>query len=79
MVRLGRDPACHLRVDHPSVAPRHARLERFPSGGVVLTAEAHGVAVDGQPLDPGERRRLSPGATLSLGPDIAFTLVEEPA
>lgn len=63
---LGRDRAAELRVDHPSVSPRHALLEVEPDGGVRVRdlGALNGVTVDGVPV---AAARLHDGNRLDLG------------
>lgn len=63
---LGRDEAADLRLDHPSVSPRHALLEVAPDGAVHLTdlGALNGVQVDGVPVATAQ---LHDGNRLDLG------------
>ncbi len=66
-VELGRDPACDVVVDHPSVSWRHLVLD--PAGGWTVTdlGSTNGTTVDGVPVTG--PTRLAPGAELALGAD----------
>ena len=45
---IGRDPACEIALDHPSISRRHARLMRGPQGWVICELSAtNGVVIDG--------------------------------
>ena len=62
---VGRHDACDVRVGHPSVSRRHARLS-FRDGHWVLRdlASTNGTRVNGKRV---VRCRLEPGDRLSLG------------
>ncbi len=66
---LGRDPACDVVVDHPSVSWRHLVLEPDPSGVWTVTdlGSTNGTTVDGSPVT--RPTRLAPGAAIALGSD----------
>jgi pSer/pThr/pTyr-binding forkhead associated (FHA) protein len=53
---LGADAACHLRLERPGVAPRHAVLATGPAPGLAVTIrradDAAIVEVNGVPLGP---------------------------
>lgn len=67
---IGRDPECELVIDHPSVARRHAWLERDETGHLWLEAEpgapALGLWRNGQWLEA-ERLALCAGDRLRIG------------
>jgi ABC-type multidrug transport system ATPase subunit/pSer/pThr/pTyr-binding forkhead associated (FHA) protein len=63
---IGRDPANDLVLDDPNVSRFHAELTRGDGGAeVVDLGSRNGTRIDGSPL---ERARLSPGATIGIGP-----------
>jgi hypothetical protein len=66
---LGRDPACDVPVEHPSVSWRHLVLEPGRSGGWTVTdlGSTNGTTVDGRPVTG--PTPLAPGAALALGTD----------
>jgi serine/threonine protein kinase len=65
---LGSDPSCELRLEHPSLAPRHAQLRRGPAGWSLRDLKSpSGTFLQGQPvrfkpLELGPRARLRCGA-----------------
>lgn len=65
---VGRSAACALRIDDPSVSGEHATLW-FRDGRwwVRDLGSRNGTRVDGEPLAPGEERRLAPGSTIAWG------------
>ncbi|HEY2222185.1 FHA domain-containing protein [Actinomycetospora sp.] len=69
-VELGRDPACEVAVDHPSVSWRHVALAPDPSGGgwtVTDLGSTNGTTVDGVRI--AGPTPLPPGSVLALGTD----------
>lgn len=66
---LGRDPACEVAVDHPSVSWRHAALTPGPAGGWTVTdlGSTNGTTVDGARVTG--PTPLAPGSVLALGTD----------
>jgi FHA domain len=69
-VELGRDPACEVVVDHPSVSWRHVALAPDPSGGgwtVTDLGSTNGTTVDGARVTG--PTPLLPGSVLALGTD----------
>jgi pSer/pThr/pTyr-binding forkhead associated (FHA) protein len=66
---LGRDPAAEVRIDHPSVSRRHARIEISPSRAVLEDLKSrNGTFVNGRGVtSPIE---LRDGAVIGLGPII---------
>ena len=65
-VLVGRGAACDLRLDHPSVAPAHALIERIGgSWRICPVTTARATTVDGLPVNvviP-----LRPGAVIGIG------------
>jgi DNA-binding NtrC family response regulator len=66
-VTLGRDPACELRVDDPSVAPRHAVLSMGPPVRIADLGSGLSTAVGGKRVLPGQPVEVAPGDILHLG------------
>ncbi|MCD2196632.1 FHA domain-containing protein [Actinomycetospora endophytica] len=67
-VELGRDPACGVVVDHPSVSWRHVALAPSAGGWTVTDlGSTNGTTVDGVRVTGSTP--LSPGASLALGTD----------
>ena len=69
-VTIGRDPECEVRLDHPRVSRRHARLLAAETCSIEDLGSRAGVLVDGAPVTG--TRGLEPGATVRIGP---FALV----
>ncbi len=65
---IGRDPACQLHLDHPSVSRRHAEIRRQPDGSFVIRdlGSANGTFVDGQRVMAW--MPLAKGAVVQIGP-----------
>ncbi len=65
---IGRDPACEVHLDHPSVSRRHAEIRRQPDGSFVIRdlGSANGTFVDGQRIVAW--RPLAKGAVVQIGP-----------
>ena len=64
-VIIGRDPACDLRLDHPTVSRQHARLDVWGSQHVLLDlGSTNGTFVNGQPI---QRLVLPVGARVQIG------------
>jgi len=74
---LGRDPAAQIRVDHPSVSRRHARIV-LHEGRATLEdlASRNGTFVDGRPVEA--TTDIAHGAIIGLGP-ITLTFVARSA
>lgn len=71
-VRLGRDPACDVVVDHPQVSRQHTRLDL--RGGVVVLEDlgsTNGTFVNGVRLTT--PHVLANGDTVGLGDTVTFT------
>lgn len=65
---LGRDPACHLRVDWPAISRRHAALVRRESGWLIRDlGSTNGTLHNGATLR-GESRSLAEGDEVRVGP-----------
>ena len=64
-VTIGRDPACDLKLDHPTVSRRHAQLDVQGSQHVLLDlGSTNGTFVNGQPI---QRLVLPVGARVQIG------------
>ena len=65
---IGRDPACQVHLDHPSVSRRHAEIRRQPDGSFVIRdlGSANGTFVDGQRVVAW--LPLHKGAVVQIGP-----------
>jgi len=73
---IGRSEDATVRLKHPTVSRRHARIASGPDGALIEDAGSRfGVSVDGRPLDG--PRRLEPGAEIRLG--TALLRVEQAA
>lgn len=74
---LGRDPAAQIRVDHPSVSRRHAKIVLRAGHATLEDLDSrNGTFVNGRRLDtPTE---LEHGAVIGLGP-ITLTFVSRSA
>ncbi|MCO5170395.1 MAG: protein kinase [Planctomycetes bacterium] len=68
---VGRDPACEVVLDHPSVSPRHARVELTRTGYEVVDLDG-GVRVQGLPV---ARAHLRPGDPVRVG-EVELTFVD---
>lgn len=65
---LGADPACHLVLPHPSVAPKHAQVRRGARGFALFDLRGSpGTWVGDARLEPGAPRLLRDGDRLRLG------------
>ncbi len=74
-VTMGRDPACQIHLNHPSVSRQHARLEQTPQGAVLRDLNSsNGTFVNGQPVR-GDCS-LQNGDVIKIGP---FKLVYDQA
>ena len=65
---IGRDAACEVHLDHPSVSRRHAEIRRQPDGSFVIRdrGSANGTFVDGQRVVAW--MPLAKGAVVQIGP-----------
>ncbi len=65
---IGRDPACEVHLDHPSVSRRHAEIRRQPDSSFVIRdlGSANGTFVDGQRVVAW--LPLAKGAVVQIGP-----------
>jgi len=63
---IGRDPSAEVRLDHPSVSRRHARVVASPLRIENLSASS-GLFVDGAPLAKAAACALTDGARVQIG------------
>ena len=66
-VTVGSDPACELRVDDPSVAPRHAVLSMGPPVRIADLGSGLATSVHQHRVLPGQPVEVAPGDILHLG------------
>lgn len=59
----------HVELDHSTISRAHCTFSPTPNGRVMLLSESAGSAttVNGDPLEPGETRRLANGDLLGFG------------
>ncbi len=79
-VLVGRDPAAPVHLPDRQVSRRHARI--FRQGDAMYIEDLgskNGTFVNGEPLKPGEARRLADGDVLSIGFAYRFTFVDREA
>lgn len=73
-VKIGRDPTCDLRLDHPTVSRQHARLDAQGNQHVLWDlGSTNGTFVNGQPI---QRLVLPMGARVQIG---AYELIYDGA
>jgi ABC-type multidrug transport system ATPase subunit/pSer/pThr/pTyr-binding forkhead associated (FHA) protein len=68
---IGRSPECDLRLDHPVVSWRHARVD--VAGGATTVSDlgsSNGTYVNGVELAPREPRKLVDGDGVRIGPFV---------
>jgi two-component system, NtrC family, response regulator AtoC len=66
-VRIGRGPACEIRVDDPSVADEHALVRVGKAITLVDLGSGRSTSVANRALSPGGELALSPGVVFSIG------------
>ncbi|MEO5987470.1 MAG: FHA domain-containing protein [Candidatus Eisenbacteria bacterium] len=72
-VRLGRSPECDIVLEDPGISREHAELVRTGEGWEVRDlGSRNGTFVNDEQVD---RRRLSPGDVVRLGPDVTLELL----
>ncbi|WP_170228761.1 FHA domain-containing protein [Polyangium fumosum] len=70
---IGRDPGVEVRLDHPSVSRRHARITAAPRPSpepplrIENLSSSSGLFVDGARLGPGDACALAEGSRLQIG------------
>lgn len=57
----------HIELDHPTISRTHVTFLPDPSGGASLLSETAACSVNGEPLAPGQTRKLKNGDLLGLG------------
>jgi two-component system, NtrC family, response regulator AtoC len=67
-ITLGRDRACDIVLDHPSVSRRHARLHLGATCTVTDLGSRNGVLFRGERLGEGDEREVRPGESFAIGP-----------
>ncbi len=69
-ITVGRDPSCDLHLSHPAISLVHARISGAAGGGVLIEdlGSTNGTFVNGEPLEKGAVRRLSPADVVFAGP-----------
>ena len=74
-VLIGRDEGCRLRLEHPSVCPRHAVLERRPAGFFIRALDPAGrLSVNDRATS---EQRLEHGDEIDVGDErLLFQLAE---
>jgi DNA-binding NtrC family response regulator len=66
-VAIGRETACDLIIDDPSVAPRHALLSMGPPVRIADLGSGLPTSVGEQSVSPGQPVEVAPGDVLHLG------------
>jgi DNA-binding NtrC family response regulator len=67
-VVIGRDAEADLRIDHPSISRRHARLTIDATCTIEDIGSRNGTVVRGETLATGDVRTLAPGEAFGIGP-----------
>jgi pSer/pThr/pTyr-binding forkhead associated (FHA) protein len=63
---IGRDPTCHIVLDHPNVSRRHCRLVQTPQGNEIEDlGSRNGTYLNGVCLT--QRERLQPNDDIRIG------------
>jgi pSer/pThr/pTyr-binding forkhead associated (FHA) protein len=75
IVRVGRDPACDLRIDDPSVSAVHLTIEPLPTGGYKLVDGNSGLPTIVNGL-AAKRVALKDGDRIEVGPARITFLAE---
>ena len=66
-VLIGRDPACQISLDHPTVSRRHAEIERLGSEHQIRDlGSVNGTFVNGERVT--DHKRLQMGDVVQIGP-----------
>ncbi len=78
IVRIGSDPVCEIRLDHPLLSPLHAQIQRQDNVLTLTDLDSmRGTRVNGEWLVSGEPRTLASGDEMLLHPyRLSLTLVE---
>jgi hypothetical protein len=74
---VGARPEADLRLDVAQISNEHAVVHLFPNGNVFVQDErsTNGTFVDGQKVDPGVRKQVKPGQTLSFSRKVVYRVV----
>jgi hypothetical protein len=75
-ILIGRESACHVRVDDPSVSRFHCSIA-ISKGGELIIADlgsANGTFVNGESLAAGQTHKLNSGDELKIG-DMSLTVI----
>lgn len=73
LLRVGRDPQSHVRLDHPGVAPTHFLIIREGSHYFLMdTSAGIGTFLNGSPI---LKEELKHGDRISLGPRCPYRMV----
>jgi DNA-binding NtrC family response regulator len=66
-VTLGRDEACEVRINEPSVAPKHAVLQIGSELTIEDLGSRSGTRIGESVLEPGKAAPLAPGVSVTIG------------
>lgn len=77
VVTVGRDSACELHIDDPSLSRRHARITVTDIVEVEDLGSHNGTLVGGKPIPQGQRVRLNAGQPVELGDAIVLLMEPE--
>src|SRR5262249_41543560 len=66
-VTIGQAKSCDIRINEPSIAPKHALLRIDGELTIEDLGSSSGTRVSDQLAEPGQRLTVGPGATISLG------------
>ncbi|HLU66470.1 MAG TPA: FHA domain-containing protein [Kofleriaceae bacterium] len=79
-ITIGRSRQCDVKIENESVSKLHARLVSDPNTGgyfIIDESSRNGTCINGQPLAPGVRMSIWPGAYVSFG-DAVFVFIDPP-
>jgi two-component system response regulator AtoC len=76
---VGRDADSDVPLLHPQISRRHARIHAGPIVEVEDLGSKNGTLVGGSRVKVGDRRALSLGVNLQLGPYLAVVVEHSPA
>jgi len=77
---IGRAPESDLRLDHPVVSYRHARIDLVDGAArLVDLGSSNGTSVNGAELPPREPRTLVDGDGIRIGPFVLAYRLQAPA
>ncbi len=79
-IRIGRDAACEIRLDHPLLSSMHARLERLGNSTQITDLNSlRGTRLNGEWLEPSVATALTSGDEVLIHPfRLAYTEVVVP-